>query len=84
MRHSPPGDLSLVGYVPGEGCGFGVGCDGFDALPPAWPLPPARPPLAMTDTHDPMPRLPGLGFGLASGLGRAALHDATALVTTLP
>lgn len=31
-----------------------------------------------------MPRLPGVGLGLASGLGRAALHDATALVTTLP
>ena len=31
-----------------------------------------------------MPRLPGLGFGLASGLGRAALHEATALVTTEP
>jgi hypothetical protein len=38
----------------------------------------------MTDTHDPMPRLPGLGLGLASGLGRAALQEATALVTTLP
>jgi hypothetical protein len=31
-----------------------------------------------------MPRLPGLGLGLASGLGRAALHDATALTTAAP
>jgi hypothetical protein len=31
-----------------------------------------------------MLRLPGLGLGLAWGLGRAALHDATALVTAAP
>jgi hypothetical protein len=36
------------------------------------------------ETQLPMPRLPGLGFGLACGLGRAALHDATALVTAAP
>jgi hypothetical protein len=44
----------------------------------------ARPPLATIETQLPMPRLPGLGLGLAWGLGRAALHDATALVTAAP
>jgi len=47
-------------------------------------LPPAFPLLATFDTQSPMPRLPGLGFGLVCGLGRAALQEATALVTTLP
>jgi len=68
----------------------GAGCDVRFAWaellfpPPLAPLPPAFPLLATFDTQSPMPRLPGLGFGLVCGLGRAALQEATALVTTLP
>jgi thiazole synthase len=43
----------------------GVGCAGVERSPLASP---ARPPLATTDTHAPMPRRPGLVLGLVSGL----------------
>jgi hypothetical protein len=85
--------VSTHGCVGGVGCACGVGWAGVvgsaesvgsaGALPS---LPPVleRPPLATFETHCPIPRLPGLGLVPAGGLGRAALHDATALVTTLP
>jgi hypothetical protein len=74
----------------GVGCACGVGWAGSvgsaESVGSAGSLPPVLdcPPLATFETHGPIPRLPGLGLGLACGLGRAALHDATALVTTLP
>ena len=84
----PGGNQADVYRCPlGVGCAGvvtgGVGCEVWFALAEL-ELPPAFPLLATFDTQSPMPRLPGLGFGLVCGLGRAALQEATALVTTLP